>query len=95
MQLINGAGNQSYRKCIKPDCESSPTNVLRGRHRRGYTLQILFCNNHEPDAIAVSLKDFKGIIFERIWSPDWLIRAQKDELRLQQEGQPSSRNKEA
>jgi hypothetical protein len=85
MQLVNGAGTQSYRQCINTDCKTLPTNVLRGRHRQGYAIQILFCNSHESDAIAVSLKDFKGIFFEGIPSPRWLKGAQGEELKAELE----------
>jgi len=81
MQLVNGAGSESYRKCINPDCTTLPTNILKGRHRKGYAIQILYCDSHESEAIAVSLKDFSGIFFEGIRSPRWLKEAQENELR--------------
>ncbi|MFA5770714.1 MAG: hypothetical protein WC894_04445 [Patescibacteria group bacterium] len=45
----------------------------------GSQLKLAFhSNSHESDAIAVSLKDFKGIFFERILSPRWLKGAQEE-----------------
>lgn len=88
MQLVNGAGTQSYRKCINHECNRLPIGVLRGRKRLGdstYTIQILFCEDDQSPARQVAMRDFSEVRFETVLNPPWLRRAQEDELRRSQE----------
>jgi len=93
MQLVNGDGSPSYRKCIDHNCEELPTGVLKGVHPRRFAIQILFCDNHESVAQVVAMRDFKGIRFQFLQDPLWLRDAQERELRSMQE-QPFLRTKE-
>ena len=92
MQVVNGAGNQSRLKCINSECKGLPTGILRGRHKRGYEIQIQHCETHEGEAKAVAIQQFSGIFFEGIFAPPWLRKAQENEMRILRESQiPSKR----
>lgn len=81
MQLVNGDGSKSYRKCINIDCTDLPTGVLRGKHPKGYEIQILHCDKHLDDAISTAVSQFAGIFFEGSFALPWLKKAQENELR--------------
>jgi len=92
MQIVNGKRTQSYLSCINSDCKGLPTGVLKGQHpRKGYAIQILYCESHENEAMAVALKDFIGILFEGNFNPPWLRKNQENEMRTLRERRPANK----
>lgn len=94
MLIVNGVGTKSYLKCIDSKCKGLPTGILKGRHPRGYQIQIIFCESHESLAQGVSIRDFKGITFYPDYSPPWLRKTQESELQLLKEAESTSHTKE-
>ena len=91
MKIVNGAGTQSRLKCINSECKELPTSILRGKHRKGYEIQIQHCESHADEAMAVAIQQFGGIFFEGIFAPPWLIKAQEREMQILRESQSSNK----
>lgn len=92
MQIVNGAGTRSRLKCINSECKGLPTGILKGKHKRGFEIQIQYCKSHEGEAKAVAIQQFGGIFFEGSFAPPWLKKAQENEIQILRESQlPSKR----
>jgi len=87
MQVVNGAGTQSRLKCINSECKGLPTGILKGKHPRGFEIQIQYCESHADEAKAVAIKDFARIFFEGVFAPPWLRKAQEREMQILRESQ--------
>jgi hypothetical protein len=73
---------QSTLKCIgiyHGGCDEKPVGVLRGKHPKGYEIQIMVCKNHLNEGQSFARVNLPGIKFD-IWdNPQWLPRVQAEE----------------